>query len=374
MNIFDYATSELSQDAFLSWLISNFDCEQDDVKEYSRQFLAFLLNKHETYTKDTEIKDVAVWEQWNDIDVVVWGKYDGEGFALAIEDKTFSYLHSSNDGSVKVSQLKKYRDALEKDAQKKHANENLRIYGVVYKTSSVTKEERNDANVNQFSVFDIDDICLLFERIKGSVGLSRNEILIEYQDYLENYQKAKATDNVISDQWNVDAHAIANAAWENYFAKSLLPALDKKDKFVAWFGVYHGTYIYLHIGIKGNEKCLPILEFDPRNLFRLNKKSGKTAVFSCQIELFDLSDKNNRDKWGFQGWNDVLTNNSENYQLYYRANDRILRKQDNRKKKINLLGKITQVFSKKEITKAEFSAAILNCAELLLTLGEQKKI
>ena len=32
-NLFDYATKELSQDAFLRWLFENHDCENEEVVE-----------------------------------------------------------------------------------------------------------------------------------------------------------------------------------------------------------------------------------------------------------------------------------------------------------------------------------------------------
>lgn len=39
-NIFDFATKELSQDAFLSWFIAN--CNDENIGEYSYKFINFL--------------------------------------------------------------------------------------------------------------------------------------------------------------------------------------------------------------------------------------------------------------------------------------------------------------------------------------------
>ncbi len=36
-NLFDYATKELSQDAFLRWLFENYNCENESVKNACRK-------------------------------------------------------------------------------------------------------------------------------------------------------------------------------------------------------------------------------------------------------------------------------------------------------------------------------------------------
>ena len=39
-NLFNYATKELSQDAFLMWLMANYNCEEDNQLKYaSRKFI-----------------------------------------------------------------------------------------------------------------------------------------------------------------------------------------------------------------------------------------------------------------------------------------------------------------------------------------------
>ena len=45
-NLFDYATKELSQDAFLRWLFENYNCENESVKNAFRKlFDSFTKNK-----------------------------------------------------------------------------------------------------------------------------------------------------------------------------------------------------------------------------------------------------------------------------------------------------------------------------------------
>ena len=47
-NLFDYATKELSQDAFLRWLFENYNCEDKDVCDASRELIMNFLGKRPT--------------------------------------------------------------------------------------------------------------------------------------------------------------------------------------------------------------------------------------------------------------------------------------------------------------------------------------
>ena len=67
-NLFDYATKELSQDAFLRWLFENYNCENDSVKKACRKlFDSFTDNKFKNKTI-TELTTVA---QWKNIDISI---------------------------------------------------------------------------------------------------------------------------------------------------------------------------------------------------------------------------------------------------------------------------------------------------------------
>lgn len=65
-NIFDFATKELSQDAFLSWFIAG--CNEPEISEYSYEFINFLTGYHFNVG---DIKKVTIKQQCGGIDVVV---------------------------------------------------------------------------------------------------------------------------------------------------------------------------------------------------------------------------------------------------------------------------------------------------------------
>lgn len=41
-NLFDFATKELSQDAFLRWLFENYECENEKVREIAYGLINYL--------------------------------------------------------------------------------------------------------------------------------------------------------------------------------------------------------------------------------------------------------------------------------------------------------------------------------------------
>ena len=66
-NLFDYATHELSQDAFLIWLIRYADKNfQEDAQLHAiaQKFLQKILNR-----PNLTIDTVECWKQWENIDI-----------------------------------------------------------------------------------------------------------------------------------------------------------------------------------------------------------------------------------------------------------------------------------------------------------------
>lgn len=73
----------LTQDAFLIWVISNYNCNDLVMKGISIDFIRFLI-------KDTNImiNSVIVKPQWNHIDIVADLETDRGSISIFIEDKT----------------------------------------------------------------------------------------------------------------------------------------------------------------------------------------------------------------------------------------------------------------------------------------------
>lgn len=103
-NLFDFATSELSQDAFICWLASWAEPTLREVDgPLHAAAVAFLDRLFEAgrCPRPTVYRSVVVRRQWKDIDVLVVVNGDT---AIVIEDKTDTRDHSD--------QLRRYREAV----------------------------------------------------------------------------------------------------------------------------------------------------------------------------------------------------------------------------------------------------------------------
>ena len=100
-NIFDFATKELSQDAFLRWLFENYNCGDSQVRAACRRLFDSFTNNKLDFEKIENLKTVA---QWKSIDVAIWFDIGDKNYLIVIEDKTFT--------SDQNNQLQRYRDAI----------------------------------------------------------------------------------------------------------------------------------------------------------------------------------------------------------------------------------------------------------------------
>ena len=112
-NIFDYATSELSQDAFLCWLIACAGCHQP-FQKLGKDFIRFLYNPasaNEMKVQQVELVENEEcpypWTQYKKIDVYFQAIVDNKKVSFIIEDKTGTQMHSN--------QLKRYAEDIQKD-------------------------------------------------------------------------------------------------------------------------------------------------------------------------------------------------------------------------------------------------------------------
>ena len=175
-NLFNYATSELSQDAFLCWLLSyaqNKDYNGDDAKlKICAQSLikVFLLGQKGIFEKDLIEKDLIVKKiekQWKYIDVLVTLESDKK---IIIEDKTYTTDHDN--------QLEKYKD--------KFKNEANNIFGVYYKTGFCCETIINDMYKGYY-FFGLNKIKEFFEKYDDI----DNAVFNNYRDFIMEYHKER---------------------------------------------------------------------------------------------------------------------------------------------------------------------------------------
>jgi hypothetical protein len=216
-NLFNYATKELSQDAFICWLVANYDTEE--LKEESYRFLNLLMASNFLVG---EIKIMTIKQQVNKIDIVIdfWTsavKEPSSHYTLVIEDKTNSSAHTN--------QLVKYNEIIDKWNINEKGYQN-RTRKVFFKSNVLTEEDKLEiekANKNteiRWNKIDLDD---LYHGFFMEEKQSESEILNAYRAYFnKRYNDIK----------NVPTSAPAN--WNFYNFKNFFEAFfneEYKDKY-----------------------------------------------------------------------------------------------------------------------------------------------
>ncbi len=98
-NLFQYATSELSQDAFICWLAAwanpLFKAADADLHEIGQQFVLSMIRKEKADYHQSTLKTVKVSRQVGKLDVLIEvNKKLPDQLAILVEDKTHTSNHS----------------------------------------------------------------------------------------------------------------------------------------------------------------------------------------------------------------------------------------------------------------------------------------
>ncbi len=106
-NLFSIATKELSQDAFITWLIQwaddSFMSENEKLCKTGKAFVQKLLSSKYKISVD-DIKSINAGRQWANIDI--WAEVNNK-YIIIIEDKIDTNEHDN--------QLERYRNTVEKE-------------------------------------------------------------------------------------------------------------------------------------------------------------------------------------------------------------------------------------------------------------------
>jgi hypothetical protein len=133
-SLFDYATSELSQDAMLCWLLEWARHDEDGYAKYQELATELIKYLYRLANPDKSVDNVKlinpevdsptkqyIKKQYLHIDVYFMAEINNKIVSFIIEDKTFTSHHDN--------QLEKYKDNIKKDG----INEN-EIVPIYFKT------------------------------------------------------------------------------------------------------------------------------------------------------------------------------------------------------------------------------------------------
>lgn len=205
-NLFQIATSELSQDAFLVWLIQWADpanMQFDPTLCFAGQdFIRFLIRKQHDDPM-TEIRKVETGRQWENIDV--WAEVN-DSYLIIIEDKTSSIRHSN--------QLHRYKQI----AAKYSNNKNILPVFFYVKTENEAKASLRQVEMNGYTVISRDNLLDFF-----STHPSVNDI---YNDYVLHLRELDSKINSF--------RTVPVKRWDWYSWQGFYAYLDKNIDVENW--------------------------------------------------------------------------------------------------------------------------------------------
>jgi len=181
-NIFNFATSELSQDAFICWLCNWVNFDDNDLSEDEKKLKELATDFIEKMSGEKlGDRKVNIKRQYQKIDVLLEIQNKTEfiekipvvDMYVIIEDKVGTGLHSN--------QQKTYRDII----SEKYNRSRAKIKVVYYKICDEDNMERlKEEGID--IIFERKDMLALLEKYKNSF----NNILVEdYYNYLNNIEK-----------------------------------------------------------------------------------------------------------------------------------------------------------------------------------------
>lgn len=175
-NLFAFATSELSHDAFIAWLLSWADPTFEDESMHS--FSRFVLSDFFELTDKemTGVQKVVVKTQYRNIDVLVLlTDKNGQRWAVIVENKIHTREHSK--------QLERYRENIHNDEDLSDITK-PHILGIYYKMWEQSDIRR--VNESDFSHFGRRHMLKLLEE-RYQTGTS--DIVDHYEIYLKQMQE-----------------------------------------------------------------------------------------------------------------------------------------------------------------------------------------
>ena len=333
-NLFDYATKELSQDAFLRWLFENYNCENESVKNAFRKlFDSFTKDKF----KDKTITDLTTVAQWKNIDISIWFKIDGIEQLIVIEDKTGSGIHDD--------QLARYEKEIighnvfwrNEENRKKYGCEryienNGNVFKVFYKTNIIDEWEAEHAEDLGWKTYDIYSIYDLFKDIETD-----NEVLGYYVEYIKKIHSA-ARRELPPSEWGL-------ISWHSFFNDyHPLGCISEKKE----ISCYRKEYYYIKFFVKGHEDDMPCFEIRSRD-FQFDKSCGKCSI-AVRAVLYNLSEQANAES--IEAWQQSFK--KYGFKLNYRMDTakhkqigtiKIMNFEDNDQALANVLNNITILLS-----------------------------
>lgn len=186
-NIFDISTNELTQDAFITWLLKWADPQNavhnEDLNKCATDFIRSLIRRGIPDFNDL-IEVVDAGRQWKDIDV--WAKINGK-YLIVIEDKTYTGKHSK--------QLIRYKDFATKWCKDNHYHEPICIF---LKTGNFSNKNLKAVEAEGYEVYSRKEFVELLKKYN-----IENDIYVDFKSRLLRIEEANHQwEHKVIGEWN----------------------------------------------------------------------------------------------------------------------------------------------------------------------------
>lgn len=235
-NLFGYATSELSQDAFISWLLAwgkeEYKSIDEELNKCGVKLIQELIAKHFS-EKNILISSVDVKTQHKNIDILCIVNNE---FAILIEDKVDTKEHSN--------QLSRYIDIVKNDYP------DLNLVPIYFKT----QEQSNYYDIDKagYKVFSRIDFLDVMNSYDGN-----NAILRDYRQYLQSiHDDINSYKTLPISEWNWHS-------WKGFYLE-----LQQHLDIVGWDYVANpnGGFLGCWWHFQGNQDCEQYLQLEQKKL------------------------------------------------------------------------------------------------------------
>ena len=238
-NLFYYATSELSQDAFICWLLAWVDRahQQTDaaLNNCGRELIRSFFRCFDLSSPDVET--VEIHRQIMNVDVLC---LINDSHAILIEDKIGSSEHSG--------QLKRYKEAIEKEYPDRKI---IPIYLKIEEQSNL--EPVTDAG---YALFSRKDFLQVLKDYSGS-----SQILKDYRARLNSIsKKVDAYKDISPDKWD-DSYA-----WQGFFQHLQDTTADILKGNWAYVPNESGGFMAFYWGFHDVENCKLYIQLEAAKL------------------------------------------------------------------------------------------------------------
>lgn len=305
-NIFDIATKELNQDAFITWLLQFADDKYKSadpmLNKCGKTFVIQLIQKQLNGFSEP-ITNVKAGRQWGNIDV--WAEINDK-YLIIIEDKTYTSHHSN--------QLQRYKEISEKWCMNNNYEKPICIY---LKTGNESQSSLNHIEKQGFSIFSRLDFINLLNQFREIT----NNIFIDFYERLTRIEKSNNEfENKPIKEWNGND-------WQGFFQ-----FLEKQIQIINWHYVnnpsggfwnavlnwdYWGNYP-AYLQLEEGKLCFKIstdpdeVEI-PENLTRAEIRNNLHNLILKKADEFGLKHIRRPDRFGNGNYMTVAIVDRENW-------------------------------------------------------------